>query len=140
VLCYTDALIESKNSDGDFIGEEGLRLIASAINLEPGEAFIQSLLGKIAERHDKNLLEDDVTVLLLRASARRPRIRLRERFGAALRMVGAVIRGIHPGAERPPMPDFNLANIGGAIIPRLGKRWRPVRPLQANRPPRHSLP
>jgi hypothetical protein len=57
-----------------------------------------------------------------------------------VRMMASMVRAIDPRAERAPMPDFNLANIGGAIIPRLGKRWRPGRPLQANRPPRHSLP
>ncbi len=140
VLCYTDALIESKNSDGEFIGEAGLLEIVMGLDLQPGEALIKGLLGKIAERHEKNLSEDDVTVMLLRASERRPRNRLQDKFGAMGRMLGSLVRAIDPRAERPPMPDFNLANIGGAIIPRLGKRWRPVRPLQANRPPRHSLP
>jgi hypothetical protein len=140
VLCYTDALIESRNADGEFIGEEGLRSIVEGMDHEPGEAFIQTLLGKIAERHAKNLSEDDVTVLLLRASTRQPRIRMRDKFGAAMRLIGGVIRGLDPRAERAPMPDLNMANIGGAIFPRLAKRWRSVRPLQANRPPRHSLP
>jgi hypothetical protein len=38
---------------------------------------------------------------------------------------GSLIRSIHPRAERAPFPDANLANIGGAIIPALGRRWRP---------------
>ncbi|MGD0541055.1 MAG: PP2C family protein-serine/threonine phosphatase [Tepidisphaeraceae bacterium] len=140
VLCYTDALIESRDSDGEFLGEEGVMAIATGMDQQPGAAFIQGLLGKIADRHAKNLSEDDVTVMLLRASARRPRIGLRDKFGAGLRMMGAVIRAVDPRAERPPVPDLNLANIGGAIIPRLSKRWRSVRPLEANRPPGHSIP
>ncbi len=36
--------------------------------------------------------------------------------------MGKLIRAIDPRAERLPLPDLNLANIGGAIIPRLGKR------------------
>jgi hypothetical protein len=39
-------------------------------------------------------------------------------------MVGSLIRALMPGAERPPLPDWNLANLGGAIIPALGRRWR----------------
>ena len=35
-----------------------------------------------------------------------------------------LIRAINPWAERPPLPDFNVANIGGAIIPALEQRWR----------------
>ncbi|HEX4055393.1 MAG TPA: PP2C family protein-serine/threonine phosphatase [Tepidisphaeraceae bacterium] len=140
VLCYTDALIESRNSDGEFLGEEGLRDIAASMDLEPVETFIQSLLSKITERHDGNLLQDDVTALLLRPNSHRPRIRRRDKLGAALRLMGATIRGINPHAERPPLPDLNLANIGGAIFPRLAKRWRPAHPLGASRPPRQSIP
>ena len=47
-----------------------------------------------------------------------------DKVRAALRMAGTVIRAIDPRAERPPLPDANLANIGGAIIPALGRRWR----------------
>jgi sigma-B regulation protein RsbU (phosphoserine phosphatase) len=140
ILCYTDALIESKNSDGEFIGEAGLLGIAETIDLPPGEAFIQTLLAKIVERNAKNLSEDDVTVLLLQPNTLRPRITRRDKLGAMLRMIGGMFRSIHPRAERAPIPDFNLANVGGAIFPRLAKRWRPVRPLQANRPSQHSIP
>jgi hypothetical protein len=73
---------------------------------------------------------------LLRPSARPPRVRLRHKFGAMLRFTAAVFRSIDPRAERPPLPDFKLANIGGAIIPRLGKRWRPTCPVKASRPSR----
>jgi sigma-B regulation protein RsbU (phosphoserine phosphatase) len=140
VLCYTDALIESRNSDGEFIGEEGLLGIAASMKVADGHAFIQSLLGAIAGRHAGNLLEDDVTVLLLRPNALRPRARPRDKFGAVLRLMAATIRSINPRAQRAPLPDWNIANIGGAIIPRLAKRWRSARPWARSRPPRQSIP
>ena len=43
-----------------------------------------------------------------------------------MRLLGSLIRAINPRAERPPLPDFNLANVGGAIIPALGRRWRAI--------------
>jgi phosphoserine phosphatase RsbU/P len=128
VLCYTDALIESRNGQGEMLGEDGLLKTASSLNGGPAEQLIQALLSKIAEGYAGNLSEDDVTVLLLRPSALQPRIRLRNRLGAMLRMMGAIVRGLNPRAERPPLPDLNLANIGGAVIPSLSKRWRPPRP------------
>ncbi len=105
VLCYTDALIESRDSDGEFLGEDGVRAIVSGMDQQPGAAFIHGLLGKIADRHAKNLSEDDVTVMLLRASGRRPRVGVRDRFGAMLRMMGAVIRAVdpRPSARRFPI-------------------------------------
>jgi hypothetical protein len=35
---------------------------------------------------------------------------------------------LNPGADRAPFPDASLANVGGAIIPALGRRWRAPQP------------
>jgi hypothetical protein len=117
-------------------GPEGLLRIVETVDAEAGDNFIQALLEKISARSAGNLSEDDVTVMLLQPNARPPRICLRQKFGAMLRFTAAVFRSIDPRAERPPLPDLKLANIGGAIIPRLGKRWRPTRPVEASRPSR----
>ena len=65
-----------------------------------------------------------MTVLVVRANGRQPRYSIGEKLGAMSRFFGAAIRAIKPRAERPPVPDFSLPNIGGAIIPALGRRWR----------------
>jgi hypothetical protein len=71
-----------------------------------------------------NLSGDDVTMMVLRVNQRRPHYSLRERLGAFLRLSISVIRAIDPRAERPPIPDFHPANVGGAIIPALAQLWR----------------
>jgi hypothetical protein len=86
--------------------------------------MIETLLSEIAQRYPDNLSEDDVTVLLLRANGRQPRPSLAEQTRAFFRFCRSLIRAIDPRAERPPFPDANLANIGGAIIPALARRWR----------------
>jgi hypothetical protein len=48
----------------------------------------------------------------------------KEKLEALLRFSRTLIGAINPRGERPPFPDANLANIGGAIIPALGRRWR----------------
>ena len=124
LLSYTDALIESRDADGEMLGEDGLLRITRLLgNLEPQE-LINTLLKDIAERFPENLSEDDVTLLLVRASGGEPRYSLKEKLWALIRLAGSSIRAINPRAERPPLPDANLANIGGAIIPALGRRWR----------------
>jgi hypothetical protein len=80
-----------------------------------------ALLREIAERYPENLSEDDVTVLLMRANGRPLRVSFREQL---VRFSKTFIGAINRGAERPPLPDANLANIGGAIIPALERRWR----------------
>ena len=124
VLSYTDALIESHDSDGEMLGERGLlRIVRLLGDVEP-QNFIQALLREIAGRYPENLSDDDVTVLVVRANGRQPRHSVGEKVGALLRLAGSLIRSIDPRAERPPLPDANLANVGGALIPALGRRWR----------------
>ncbi len=61
---------------------------------------------------------------MLRANGRKLGYTLGEKFGALRRFAGSLMGALNPKAERPPFPDLNLANLGGAIIPALGKRWR----------------
>jgi hypothetical protein len=92
-------------------------------DVEP-ERLIETLLGEIEKRYPENLSEDDVTVLLVRANGRQARYSFGQQLRALLRFIGSLIRAVHPRAERPPFPDANLANIGGAIFPALARRWR----------------
>jgi hypothetical protein len=97
--------------------------------LDP-EEVIGKLLAEIAERYPRNLTDDDVTVLVLRANGRKLHYTAGEKLGALRRFAGAFLRVFNPKAERPPFPDLNLANLGGAIIPALGRRWRARRGSQ----------
>jgi sigma-B regulation protein RsbU (phosphoserine phosphatase) len=124
VVSYTDALIESRDADGEDLGEMGvLRILRHLGDIEP-RLLIAALLKEIADRDPDNLTEDDVTVLVVRVNGRPAHHPFRARLGAAMRLFRSVIAAVNPKAERPPLPDANLANIGGAIIPALGKRWR----------------
>ncbi len=134
VVSYTDALIESRDADGKDLGEAGvLRIMRHLGDVEP-RRLIEALLNEIRERHPENLTEDDVTVLVVQVNGRPPRHSIREKFGAAIRLILSVIAAVNPKAERPPLPDANLANIGGAFIPALGKRWRAKRSMVERSP------
>jgi hypothetical protein len=124
VVSYTDALIESRDADGKDLGEAGvLRIMRHLGDVEP-RRLIEALLKEIRERYPENLTEDDVTVLVVRVNGRPARHPFREKLKALGRFSRLLIAAINPKAERPPLPDANLANIGGAIIPALGRRWR----------------
>jgi phosphoserine phosphatase RsbU/P len=124
MLCYTDALLESDDSSGEMLGEHGVLRILRLIGGAEPHTLIEKLLAEIAERASLNLTEDDVTVLLVRANGRKAGYTLGEKLGALGRFAGSLIRALKPSAERPPFPDLKLANLGGAIIPALGRRWR----------------
>ena len=92
-------------------------------DVEP-HALIETFLGEIGQRNPRNLSDDDVTVLVVRANGRMRGYSMADKLHAVVRFAGSLIRAMNPQAERPPFPDLNLANIGGAIIPALGRRWR----------------
>jgi hypothetical protein len=62
--------------------------------------------------------------MLIRANRGNPDHTFRDKLNAVIRFTGMLVRSIRRGAEPVPFPDVNLANVGGAIIPTLGRRWR----------------
>jgi sigma-B regulation protein RsbU (phosphoserine phosphatase) len=124
LLSYTDALIEASDADGQMLGESGLLRIMNLLGDVEPQVLIETLLDEIAARHPRNLVDDDVTLLLAQANGQAPHYSFREKLGAMVRFLRALIGAINPRADRPPLPDLILANIGGAIIPALGRRWR----------------
>ena len=124
VVSYTDALSESNDRDNEMLGEAGLLRIMSLLGDVEPHALIETFLGEITQRNPQNLSDDDVTVLVVRANGRVRGYSMVDKLLAAIRFAGSLIRAVNPHAERPPFPDLNLANIGGAIIPVLGRRWR----------------
>jgi serine phosphatase RsbU (regulator of sigma subunit) len=124
VISYTDALIESLDAGGEELGEAGLlKVVHSLSDVEP-HRLIEAVLKEIAERYPTNLSEDDVTMLVVQANGRELQVPFQDKLRAAGRFAGSLVHAMSPGAERPPFPDLNLANLGGALIPALGRRWR----------------
>ena len=124
VVAFTDALIESQDADGEMLGEEGVLRILRLMGDADAPRLISTLLAEIGDRFPENLSTDDVTVLVVRATSRQARYSLAQRLWALARLVGTAIGAMRPGAERPPLPDLNVANIFGPIVPALERRWR----------------
>jgi sigma-B regulation protein RsbU (phosphoserine phosphatase) len=129
VISYTDAFIESCDADGEMLGEEGLLHIVKLLGDVPAEKLISSLVQEITDRYPKNLASDDVTLLVVRANGGSLDFSLGEKISAFGRFLKTLFHSLDPRADRAPFPDANLANLGGAIIPALARRWRaPQRP------------
>jgi sigma-B regulation protein RsbU (phosphoserine phosphatase) len=119
LMCYSDALIESNDADGEPLGEAGLLEMVRGLGDLGAHELTDALLKEVAARDPAGLSDDDVTVMVVRANGREARHAFSQKLRALGRFAGALLR-----AERPPLPDANLANIGGAIIPALSRRWR----------------
>ena len=128
LISYTDALIKSCDADGEMLGEECLLRIVNLLGDVPAEKLIPSLLQEISERFPENLAADDVTLLVVRANGRSLHFSFREKLDAFGRFLKVFFRSLNPRADRARFPDANLANLGGAIIPALARRWRAPRP------------
>jgi hypothetical protein len=109
------------------LGEEGLLRIANLLGNVAADKLIAALLQEITARYPENLSADDVTLLVVRANGRSLHFTFREKLHAVGRFLKTLARSLNPRAERAPFPDANLANLGGAIIPALGRRWRAPR-------------
>src|ERR1700733_7632627 len=96
LLSYTDALIESRDADGEMLGEDGILRIVRVLGDVAPDKLIETLLGEIEARYPENLSEDDVTVLVVRANGRRLRFSLREKLHALGRFASALIRSVNP--------------------------------------------
>jgi len=125
VLVYTDSLIEARDpAGGAMLGPAGLLGMVGQLLPDPDPStLITTLLAAIDGRTDRGLDADDVTLLLLRANGTGGGIALHRSFLAPFRVLASVARAL---AGRGPMslPDWNLANLGGAAIPALSRRWR----------------
>jgi hypothetical protein len=124
---YTDALMESCDADGQMLGEHGLLRIANLLGEVPADKLIETLLHEIEARYPENLVADDVTLLVIRANGRPLDFTLREKVEAFRRFLKTFFRSFDPSADRAPFPDANLANLAGAIIPSLARRYRAPR-------------
>jgi hypothetical protein len=79
--------------------------------------------------HPGNLDADDVTILLLRPNVLTGRVGLGDKARAMGKFAREIVRGM------AALPDFKLANIGGAIFPPLSRQWRGSGEKPAATPP-----
>ncbi len=124
LVTYSDALIESRDADGEMLGEEGLLRILRLLGDVPAQTLTETLLAEISCRYPENLSDDDVTVMVVRANGSKPDLSLRQKLDSLFRFLGLLGRSPRPGAEPAPFPDWNIANLGGAIFTVLAGRWR----------------
>lgn len=124
VLCYTDSLIEARDEHGELLGASGLLAILNQMPAAPVQEFIPVLTRELRAHVGETLDHDDVTMLLFTPN---PETGKYSFFNAAYAPIRVLLKSItwkRDGSARIPLPDFKLANIGGAILPFLGRRGR----------------
>ena len=123
VLVYTDSLSESRGTDGELLSMDGLLRVAEGIDGGIPGRVIPAFVAALEKLSSRNLLEDDVTLLLFRSNDGHVRVPLRDRLMAPMRVVAGVLRGLLPGGRPMPWPEPSLANLGGAVYDPLSRLW-----------------
>lgn len=70
LLCYTDAVSESINADGNQLQTSGLVDLLESMESPSSDTLTSALLGKLEQASPGNLVRDDLTVMLFSATAR----------------------------------------------------------------------
>ena len=67
VMCYTDALMESRNAAGQMLGQQGMVEAMSHVDASKPSQIIDQTLNHVSSLQSGNLAGDDVSMLLLKA-------------------------------------------------------------------------
>jgi serine phosphatase RsbU (regulator of sigma subunit) len=126
VLFYTDSLIEAKDAGGKLLGHEGLRRVLGEVDPSCPELFVRSVLTRIAGLTGRGdsadelqaVFNDDVTALLVRRNALKPRPSIGLATMGGVRIVREAIRSLLPGSLPAAFPQVTVRSLGGAMA-----RW-----------------
>ncbi len=124
VLCYTDSLVESRDETGELLGPAGLLSILNQMPDAPSGEFIPLLIESLKRHVGDSLAADDMTILLFATNPETAHSSFFTRAWAPIRVLGNAIKWRSDGTKRIPLPEFSLANLGGAIFPFLSRTKR----------------
>ena len=122
VLLYTDSLIEACAKGGRQLGERGLVETLNTLDASRPDVLIPALLAAV-ESYGGGPPRDDVTALLLRPNALKPRPGLATGLKAGARIAGAIVASLRPGGGPFPWPQLRIDNIFGAFFGGLNRRF-----------------
>lgn len=97
LLLYTDALIESRGSDGRQVGVHGLLDRLNELTASSPDQIIPALIQRLAEEDEHDLSDDDVTALLIAANGTKHE--WRKMIAGPFNVVRGLLRGqpVGPG-------------------------------------------
>ncbi len=125
VVCYTDSLPETRRGDDQLLGQEGLLSVVVQLDVSDPATLISRIVTAIESHCGRPIEGDDVTLLLFKPNTATVRIRLRDRLLSPMRVAAGVIGSLVRGEWKVPLPDLSVANLLGAVFPRLERRGRP---------------
>jgi hypothetical protein len=124
VLFYTDALIEAKGANGRQLGERGLIEILDSLDVESPKDLVPRLLETIAGGFGGGAFDDDVTALLIKRNANKPRASIFSGLTSGYVVLKHAVRSLRPGGLPLSLPPLTVESIFGSFIGSLAKGKR----------------
>ena len=112
VLFHTDAFVESRGTDGELLGAKAFLEIVSRMDGVHPETLLDQIVEKVATLHPGNLTDDDVTLLLFRATGEAAQVPFKNRVLAPFRLLKGMAISLLNGGRGMPLPEFSIANLG----------------------------
>jgi len=122
VLLYTDGLIEARDLAGRQLGSEGLLRLLSALDAARPETVLTSLLTAVEGFQGGRPPDDDLTLMLLRPNALKPRASLMAGMVAGKRVAQASLTALLTRDRPVPTPQLSRTNLLGAFSGRFNRR------------------
>lgn len=121
LVLYTDSLIEARGADGQPVGQQGLLRLAQSLDASEPEEFLRALLRSIGLGGPER--GDDVTVLILRGNAFKPRPGLALQLRVHGRMLRELGASLLPGGREFPWCDTGPYAHLRNMLKRIHPRW-----------------
>lgn len=125
LLLYTDAVIESRSTEGRVLGERGLGELLASIDADRGEEVVAELVSRLDAWRGGRPPEDDLTLLLVRPNSIGFRRMGRDWTVIARRARQLMREAMRPGGAPFPWPQWRVDNILGAFVERMNRCGRP---------------
>ncbi len=123
VVCYTDALLECRNEEGERLGPNGLMLILQQLDTGMPSQLVSTLMQTLQGMFVGNLGQDDATVLLFTPNSLFDHAYQAPTLRSHLAVMKKFVQAMFSKDEPIPWPDLHPANMGGAMFSVLNKLW-----------------
>lgn len=100
LLCYSDAITESRDTAGAMLGTAGLQRLLDEMVAVPPQELVRELLRRVHERAPESAFQDDTSLILLRATGESAGVK--DTALAPFRMLSSLFRRIDASSQPGP--------------------------------------
>ena len=123
ILFYSDSVVEARDTAGGMLGEQGLVDMLGQLDASQPQKLVQRLVEQVREFRGRQAAEDDVTVVAMVCTGRKPRRSMGEKLGS-MALIGRAMTARLLGRRSPvPWPEMSIVSILGMFIRPINRLW-----------------